>query len=359
MIVSNIFKDKKIFITGHTGFKGSWLVLMLQHLGARIKGYSVDVPAGGIFQKAKVDTFCEHVLEDIRNGEKLKKEILEWEPDFVFHLAAQPLVLASYKQPLETFDVNIMGTAYLLDSLRYLQKACVAIIITTDKVYENQEWSYTYRETDPLGGYDPYSASKAASELVVGSYRQSYFSPASYQTHLKAVATARAGNVIGGGDVAENRIIPDIANALRAGSKVTLRHPNAIRPWQHVMEALHGYLSLAAAIALAPENSTLHTAWNFGPLDNDVLTVEDLTKIAIECWGAGSYEVHVVKGHLPKETYNLSLSTAKARHLLRWQPRWNSNLAIKHTVNWYKHELSQDADMKSFSLQQIREYLLS
>lgn len=329
------YAGKKVFLTGHTGFKGSWLLQWLRLLGARVRGYALDPEnADDLYNLLRGDSLCESsVIADIRDRERLQREVLDFEPDFIFHLAAQPLVRLSYEIPVETFAVNALGTAHLLEAARGLGKACVVVCITTDKVYENREWPYPYRESDRLGGYDPYSASKACAELIISSYRNSFFNPAQYASHRKSVASARAGNVIGGGDWASDRIIPDLVRALRTGEPVPVRNPAAIRPWQHVLEPLGGYLHLGAKMADAPTRYA--DSWNFGPLAEDNLTVGQLVAIALESWGGGSH-VFSPGTEQPHEAGLLKLDISKTVNCLHWQPKLNAASAIQKTVAWYK-----------------------
>ena len=279
----NTFKNKKVFLTGHTGFKGTWMTIWLEILGAKVRGYALKPETPSLFNEVKKHLKIDSVISDIRDKKKLEEEILAFQPDYIFHLAAQPLVRESYKIPVETFEVNVLGTANVLDAVRNLKKECVVVIVTTDKVYENIEKDYAYKEADKLGGYDPYSASKAAAEIVTESYRQSFFNPIEFSKHKKSIATARAGNVIGGGDYASDRIVPDIFRSLSKGQIINVRNPKAIRPWQHVLEPLSGYLSLAASMKNEPQEFA--SAYNFGPKIKDVRTVEELVKQAIKTWG--------------------------------------------------------------------------
>jgi CDP-glucose 4,6-dehydratase len=290
MNFNNTYLGKKVFVTGHTGFKGSWMVKWLSMLGANIKGYAL-APENDydLFHKINIESLCESVIADVRGAARLKKEIADFQPDFVFHLAAQPLVRLSFRQPLETFAINVMGTANLLEAVKKITKPCAVVVITTDKVYENKEWQYPYRETDRLGGYDPYSASKAAAEIVISSYRNSFFNLSEHSSHQKAIASARAGNVIGGGDWAKDRIIPDIVNALKNKRPIEVRNPAAVRPWEHVLEPLSGYLLLGEKLSHEPE--TFAQSWNFGPYPQDTFTVGELVETAIQVWGEGSYTV--------------------------------------------------------------------
>ncbi|QEH39751.1 CDP-glucose 4,6-dehydratase [Chitinophaga sp. XS-30] len=336
-IITNAFAGKRVFVTGHTGFKGSWMVAWLHLLGANVRGYAL-APQGkdALYSQIDGDKLCDSVIADIRDEAKLKQELVSFRPDFVFHLAAQPLVRKSYEIPLETFDTNVMGTAYVLNAVRDVSTPCTAVIITTDKVYENREWLYPYRENEPLGGYDPYSASKAACEIVCGAYRNSYFNPSDYVTHKKSISTARAGNVIGGGDWAENRIIPDLIRAFSKKQELSVRNPEAIRPWQHVMEPLFGYLLLAALMAKEPIRFA--AAWNFGPEAKDTLTVKDLVEIAIKQWGSGQMRVENPK-HQYHEANLLKLDISMAVGMLGWTPRYSAEKSIEVTINWYKDYL--------------------
>ncbi len=337
----NAYKNKRVFITGHTGFKGSWLWLWLHQLGAEIKGYSLPpVSEQSLFNQINGDEFGDSVLANILDKTRLEKDLLSFEPDFVFHLAAQPLVRLSYNLPVETFEVNAIGTANVLNAVRSLGNPCVVVCITTDKVYENKEWHYPYRETDRLGGYDPYSASKACAELIISSYRNSFFNPNAYSSHKKSIASARAGNVIGGGDWAKDRIIPDIINALQNNTPIPVRNPKSIRPWQHVLEPLAGYLQLGQKMLEEPIKFA--DAWNFGPYNEDNLTVEELVTIAIETWGSGSME-KILTPDAPHEAGLLKLDINKTIHDIGWKPRMNASEAISTTIQWYRHAETSSA----------------
>jgi len=332
--LKNTYAGKRIFVTGHTGFKGSWLIKILSDLGAIVKGYALE-PENEINLYAKIDgdLLCESLICDIRDKAALKNAVLDFQPDYIFHLAAQPLVRLSYKIPSETFEVNTIGTANLLDSIRFLEKKCIIILITTDKVYHNNEWEYPYRENDRLGGYDPYSASKACAELVIDSYKNSFFHPTKYGEHQKTIAVGRAGNVIGGGDWSDDRLIPDIVKALSVNKEIVVRNPKSIRPWQHVIEPLFGYLELGAK--LNEDSIKYSKAYNFGPNTSDALSVEDMVEKSIKFWGSGSYTVQVNIDN-PHEAGVLRLDISKALKELNWFPVFDAQTAIERTINWYK-----------------------
>ena len=336
--LKNTFRNKKIFLTGHTGFKGTWLSIWLQMLGAKVKGYSLEPEKSSLFNKVQSHLKVDSVFADILDESRLKKEIISFQPDFIFHLAAQAIVRESYNNPIVTFDTNVIGTINVLDSLRYLNKKCICVIVTTDKVYENIEKNYAYKETDKLGGYDPYSASKAAAEIVVSSYRLSFFNPEKYLNHKKSIASARAGNVIGGGDFAVDRIIPDIFRALSKNRIINVRNPHAIRPWQHVLEPLNGYLTLAAAMYSNP--SKYAQSYNFGPKLKDTSTVKELVNFAIQAWGSGTQKTDR-NMKAPHEAGLLMLNINKAGNELGWKPKWSKKKTIEKTINWYKNSLDK------------------
>ena len=345
---NGFYRGKRVFITGHTGFKGSWLSEWLLLLGAHPVGYSLDPETNpSLFNQLGLEKRVDHHISDIRNARALTERLEAAQPDVVFHLAAQPLVRRSYAEPIVTYETNVMGTVHLLDALRFLKKPCSVVIITTDKCYENKEWNFGYRENDPLGGHDPYSASKACSELAVQSYRKSYF-----ETEAKpyvAIASARAGNVIGGGDWSEDRIVPDSIRALSRSQPIPVRNPHATRPWQHVLEPLSGYLLLGQL--LYPENSNeadgLCGAYNFGPGVDSNQTVAYLIEKILGCWpgtwqdDSGPQSLH--------EAELLNLTTDKAWHNLRWQSVWDFEMAVKKTVEWYRDviELQLDSERTS------------
>ncbi|MCC3153813.1 CDP-glucose 4,6-dehydratase [Hymenobacter sp. BT770] len=354
MDFQSIYHGKKVFLTGHTGFKGAWLLQWLHLLGAEVKGYALAPDTEeALYSLIAGDALCESVIADLRDAPRLERELLSFQPDFVFHLAAQPLVRLSYEMPAETFSVNAIGTAYVLEAVRKLAKPCTVVLITTDKVYENKEWLYPYRETDRLGGYDPYSASKACAELVIHSYTQSFFNPAVVAQHQKGIASARAGNVIGGGDWAKDRIIPDIVRALRAERPVTVRNPLAVRPWQHVLEPLKGYLLLGAKLAANPVQ--YGGSWNFGPYADDNKIVEELVQAALKIWGSGTYEKPVQIGQ-PHEAGLLKLDISKAVSELAWKPQHSADKAIAKTLQWYKAYHEQPEGIKQFTVQQINAF---
>ena len=332
--LKNTYSGKRVFVTGHTGFKGSWLIKILNDFGAVIKGYAL-APENEInlYTEIKGDSLCASVISDLRDREALKKAVLDFQPDYIFHLAAQPLVRLSYEIPSETFEVNAIGTANLLDAIRLLDKKCNVVLITTDKVYHNNEWEHPYKETDRLGGYDPYSASKACCELVVDSYKNSFFNLAKYDQHKKAIAVGRAGNVIGGGDWSKDRLIPDIAKALNVKKEVVIRNPKAVRPWQHVIEPLFGYLELGEKLNADPIKYA--QAYNFGPNTDDALSVEEMVVKSIKCWESGTYIVEVNDNN-PHEAGLLKLDISKAKTELKWKPILNASTAVERTINWYK-----------------------
>lgn len=351
--LESYYKGKRVFLTGHTGFKGSWMLYWLHLLGAEVKGYALAPESeDDHFNVIRGSELCDSVIADIRDKDRLEKEILDFQPDYIFHLAAQPLVRLSYEIPSETFAVNAIGTAYLLDAVRQLTKPCVVVLITTDKVYENKEWHYPYRETDRLGGYDPYSASKACAELVINSYRQSFFNKEAYPQHKKSIASARAGNVIGGGDWAKDRIIPDIVRALSKNESIEVRNPDAVRPWQHVLEPIGGYLHLGTKMTDAPIRYA--DAWNFGPYIEDNLTVKDLVETSIQVFGKGTYHTPLYIQPL-HEAKLLKLDINKTINDLKWQPLWSANQAIQKTLEWY---INAEKNNGALTHQQIEDYTI-
>ncbi|HTK19666.1 MAG TPA: CDP-glucose 4,6-dehydratase [Mucilaginibacter sp.] len=347
------FENKKIFLTGHTGFKGSWLLMILKELGAKVHGYALKAESPSFYNALNGDNLCESTIGDLMNFELLCKTVKNFQPDYIFHLAAQPLVRLSYEIPVDTFQINAIGTANVLETLKLIERPCQVVLITTDKVYHNYEWLYPYRENDRLGGYDPYSASKACAELVIDSYKNSFFNISQIQAHKKAIAVGRAGNVIGGGDWAKDRLLPDIIKAMAAHQEVTIRNPSSTRPWQHVIEPLNGYLLLAAKLAESPTDFS--EAFNFGPVASDTLTVKAVTEQVVKAWPAGTYKVERDGGNL-HEASKLTLDISKAMNKLGWRPMLNATKAIANTIDWYKAYLSTPDTIADYSRQQILEY---
>jgi CDP-glucose 4,6-dehydratase len=346
------YSGKKVFVTGHTGFKGSWMLAVLKYIGAEVKGYALDPDADpNLYSLLNGDKLCQSVIADIRNKERLTKEIISFQPDFVFHLAAQSLVRVSFDKPVDTYEVNVLGTTYLLEAIRQMEKECSVVVITTDKVYENRETWDAYKENEPLGGFDPYSSSKACAEIVTGSYRRSFFDPTVHSYHRKAVASARAGNVIGGGDWAKDRIIPDLVKALGAHRVLTVRNPDSVRPWQHVLEPVCGYLWLGAHLAEDPLKFA--TAFNFGPMEEDNLSVKELVEKSIRIMGTGQFKEQK-EPNAPHEAKLLRLDINKAIFELGWKPKWNSEKAIQMTLDWYKNYKQNPIEITE---KQIEEYL--
>lgn len=348
------YQGKKVFLTGHTGFKGSWMLYWLKLLGAEIKGYALKPEnEQDLFYAINGEELCESIIADVNDQEKLIHEITRFQPDFIFHLAAQPLVRLSYEIPAETFATNALGTAHLLDGVKQLDKACTVVCITTDKVYENKEWHYPYRENDRLGGYDPYSASKACAELIISSYRNSFFNASNYNSHKKSISSARAGNVIGGGDWAKDRIIPDIIRALQNNEPVKVRNPLAVRPWQHVLEPIGGYLHLGAKMVDNPLK--FGDSWNFGPLAEDNLIVEKLVKVALNIWGSGSYKKSNLSNQ-PHEAGLLKLDISKTQNELEWYPKYSSQKSIAETIQWYKQALVDPDNSEQIIINDIKKF---
>jgi CDP-glucose 4,6-dehydratase len=333
-LFSAFYKGKKVFITGHTGFKGSWLCLWLHSLGAKIIGYALKPPTNpSLFELCRIDQLVQSTIADIKDGVNLTNSMLAAKPEIVIHMAAQPLVRDSYKIPVETYATNVMGTVNLFEATRHCKTVKAVINVTTDKCYENKEWIWGYRENEPLGGYDPYSNSKACSELVTSAYRNSYFNPKDHATHGVGVASARAGNVIGGGDWASDRLVPDCIRAILKTEKVIIRNPEAIRPWQHVLEPLAGYLMLAQK--LYEDGPRYSGAWNFGPDDSDAKPVEWLVKELCAKWGNNASYALDTRKH-PHESHYLKLDCSKAREVLGWRPLWDIEKALDSIIEWTK-----------------------
>ena len=354
MIETDFWKNKRVFITGHTGFKGSWLSLWLHSLGAEVHGYALDPPTTpSLYELCRLEKRVRSTIADVRDRESLARTMASARPEIVIHMAAQPLVRDSYKLPVETFSINVMGTVHLLESVRSCPSVRAVINVTTDKCYENREWVWGYREHEPLGGYDPYSNSKACSELVTAAYRSSYFNPADHGKHGVAVASARAGNVIGGGDWATDRLVPDCLRSILKNEKIIIRNPQAIRPWQHVLEPLSGYLVLAQKLCW--EAARYAEAWNFGPDDKDAKPVEWIVKRLCSKWGDNaSYGIDSSKH--PHEAHYLKLDCSKARSVLGWHPRWELDHALDSIVSWMR-TYQGGKNVAEACLNQIQEYV--
>jgi CDP-glucose 4,6-dehydratase len=348
--------DKKVFITGHTGFKGSWLSLWLQELGAHVTGYALQPPSHpSLFELVQVAKGMTSIVGDIRDGIQLTNAMQQAKPDIVIHLAAQPLVRRSYADPVETYSTNVTGTVHLLEGVRQTPSVRAVVNVTTDKCYENKEWVWGYRESEPMGGLDPYSSSKGCAELVTAAYRNSYFNKERYGEHQVALATARAGNVIGGGDWANDRLIPDVLRAIESAQSVKIRNPQATRPWQHVLEPLSGYLVLAEK--LFTEGSAFAEAFNFGPAEEDAKPVQWIVEQLTQGWGHGA-SWHLDGGTHPHEAHYLKLDCSKARAMLGWQPHWSLTQALQAIIIWHKvyNAHQSGTEMRSLCFQQIKEY---
>ena len=352
-LYNDFYKNKRVFITGHTGFKGSWLCILLNMLEADIYGYALDPPTTpSLYKESNLDNIVNSSISDIRYLDKLKATIQKAQPEIVIHMAAQPLVRESYLNPVDTYATNVMGTVNLLEACRQTPSVRAIVNVTTDKCYENKEWHWGYREYEPMGGYDPYSNSKGCSELVTSSYRNSFFNPTNYHDHKVALATARAGNVIGGGDWATDRLIPDFIKAITEGKKLKIRSPYAIRPWEHVLEPLHGYLLLAKK--LYTEGAEYAEAWNFGPDDNDAQNVQWITETICSFWGGdATYEID--KNPQPHEANYLKLDCSKAKAKLGWYPTWDIKTTIDSIVEWNKAFIN-DKDMLKITTNQINHF---
>ena len=349
----DFWAGKRVFLTGHTGFKGGWLTLWLKSLGAEVTALSLSPETTpNLYTRARVDHGIASILGDIRDPVLVRRAMSDARPEIVIHMAAQPLVRYSYANPLETYATNVMGTVHVLEAVRHLPGVKAAIVVSSDKCYENHEWVWGYRENDRLGGHDPYSNSKACTELVASAYRQSYFSRASYITHGVALASARAGNVIGGGDWSEDRLIPDVIRAMERAQSVVIRNQAAIRPWQHVLEPLSGYLLLAER--LYTEGFSYAEAWNFGPNEADARPVRWIVERLTARWGGGATWMPD-KNAQPHEAQLLKLDCSKARGRLGWHPRWSLSTTIDKVVEWYRAAQS-NADMREFTLGQIEAY---
>lgn len=347
------WRDKRVFLTGHTGFKGSWLSMWLQQMGAHVIGYALAPPTKpSLFDLARVGEGMISLIGDIRDFSMLSAVVANHRPEIIFHMAAQPLVRLSYDQPVETYATNVMGTAHLFEAIRQAGGACAVVNITSDKCYENREWLWSYRENERMGGHDPYSSSKGCAELVTSAYRDSFFSPSDYARHGVGLASGRAGNVIGGGDWATDRLIPDIMRAFLAGNQVVIRNPCAIRPWQHVLEPLSGYLMLAENLWYSRGNFS--EAWNFGPDESDMRPVDwVMEKIAADWGRPGAWRVDEHDHH--HEAAHLKLDSSKAKARLGWRPRWTLERALQATNEWYMN-YQGTKDVADFTIDQIRQY---
>jgi len=347
------WQDKKVFLTGHTGFKGGWLSLWLQQLGAEVTGYALQPPTHpSLFEVASVAQGMRSIIGDIRDGAELSRAMREAAPDIVIHMAAQPLVRYSYINPVETYSTNVMGTVHLLEAVRQTPSVRAVVNVTSDKCYENREWVWGYRENEPMGGFDPYSNSKGCAELVTASYRNSFFNADNYGEHQVALATGRAGNVIGGGDWADDRLIPDILRAISAGRPVVIRNPHSIRPWQHVLEPLSGYLQLAEK--LYQGGVAYAEGWNFGPSDEDARPVQWIVERLTQQWGDGA-SWQLDQGNHPHEAHYLKLDCSKAKMRLNWQPSWTLAQTLEMIVAWQRAYLAKD-DMRKITLEQIKQF---
>ena len=347
------WKNKKVLITGHTGIKGSWLSLWLQNKKSRLIGYSLAPPTEpNLFELAHIGQGMISITGDVRDSDYVRFVIEQHKPEIIFHMAAQALVRHSYKDPTETYSTNIMGTVNVLDAVRHSSDVRVVIVVTSDKCYMNHEWLWGYRESDPIGGHDPYSSSKACAELVTLAYRNSYFSKEDYGRHGVALASARAGNIVAGGDWAKDRLIPDSVKAFMANRLVKVRNPNALRPWQYVLEPLKGYLCLAEK--LWEHGPDFAEAWNFGPTDEDVKPVSWILEKLTELWGDGASWEPDTSQH-PHEALCLKLDCSKARNLLGWSPKMSLLTALEWTVEWYKN-YQRNQDMRHATETDIRRF---
>lgn len=349
----NVWHGRRVFVTGHSGFKGGWLSLWLARRGALVRGYSLDpLTDPNLFAIASIGTVVEDVRGDIRDYSRLEACISEFAPEVVFHLAAQPIVVRSYAEPLTTYSTNVMGTVHVMEAIRKSPSVRAVVCITTDKVYHNQDWVWPYRETDSLGGHDPYSSSKACAEIVSAAYRSSYFPVGEFEKHQVLIATARAGNVIGGGDWAAYRLIPDLVRAFTVGKPVLIRRPAATRPWQHVLEPITGYTMLAEKLLAG--QTKFSSSFNFGPPYDDAWPVERIANKVVELWGEGASWARDA-APAPHEDRFLQLDASRARYELGWRPRLRTEKALEWSIAWYR-AWKEDKDMKAFTWNQIEDY---
>lgn len=350
------WRGKRVFISGHTGFKGSWLCLWLQTLGAKVTGFALPAVQQSLFNQANVAASMNSLTGDVRDLLAFKTAVAAAKPEIVIHMAAQALVRESYKDPVNTYTTNVLGTVNLFEAVKITPGVRAVVNVTTDKCYDNKEWVWAYRENEPLGGYDPYSSSKACSELISASYRKSFFSDSNFDQHRVAVATARAGNVIGGGDYAVDRLIPDIVSCFVTGKTLNIRYPQAIRPWQHVLEPLNGYLMLAQA--LFDHGSEFAQAWNFGPHLEDAQPVEWIVRHMADLWAAqtGAQAAwQIERGQHLHEAHNLRLDTSKAQSMLNWKPKLNIGTALEWVAQWYR-DANQGQSARELTFKQIQSY---
>jgi len=346
----SFYRGKKVLLTGHTGFKGGWLACWLKLLGAQVIGFALlPDTQPNLFEAAGINRETVSVIGDIRDFDSVGRIFQQYSPEIVFHNAAQPLVRRSYRDPVATYATNVMGTVHVLEAVRRTPSVRAAVVVTSDKAYENREWFWPYREEDAMGGHDPYSSSKGCAELVSSAYRNSFFSGA----NTTRLATARAGNVIGGGDWSEDRLIPDIVRGIASGQPIVIRRPASIRPWQHVLEPLRGYLTLAQR--LFEDGQDFSEAWNFGPREQDAISVEELAKRVVASWKSGKLEIQS-DSNAPHEAHVLRLSTAKARSRLKWEPALSLDQAIDWTVAWYENYYRDPSSAAGITEKQIQDY---
>ena len=355
-LFQGFYAGKRVLVTGHTGFKGAWLTLWLKRLGAQVVGYSLEPPTTpSLYGLACIEDAIIDIEADVRDFDRLRKALETHQPEIIFHLAAQSLVRLSYKDPVETYSTNVMGTVNLLEAVRQVGGVRALVNVTSDKCYENREWVWGYRETEQMGGYDPYSSSKGCSELVTAAYRNSFFNSSDYAKHGLALASARAGNVIGGGDWGEDRLVPDCVRAFLKGEDIVIRKPNSTRPWQHVLEPLNGYLMLAEK--LYSVGNKFSQGWNFGPFDHDAKTVEWVVNRLCEKWNESEgYEI--IKGPQPHEANYLKLDCSKARTVLGWTPKWNVERALDKVIEWTRG-YQEGENIRDICHRQIDEYTFS